>query len=109
VPFATPDLPATALPAGTYANTLQLVTLAPGGRTPAHEYGGLEVVFVLKGAIGIHAAGAEPATIGAGQGIHHLPNTVIQEFNAGDEESRYLTWLLTADDQPFQTNVRQSP
>jgi quercetin dioxygenase-like cupin family protein len=109
VPFATPDLPATALPPGAYASTLRLVTLAPGGRTPAHEYGGLEVLFVLEGAVSIHAAGAAPATLSAGQGIHHLPHTVAQEFNARDEASRYLEWLLTADGQPFQTNVQHSP
>lgn len=109
VPFATPDLPATALPTDAYANTLQLVTLGPGGRTAAHRFGGLGILFMLDGAIVVHAAGVEPTTLSAGQGIQHLPNTVIQEFNPGGEESRYLRWLLTAEDQPFETNVRQAP
>jgi hypothetical protein len=41
--------------------------------------------------------------------MHHLPKTVVQEINDSDTEARYLIYLLTAEDQPFQTNVKQLP
>jgi quercetin dioxygenase-like cupin family protein len=109
VAFATPDLPEGALPSGSYVSTLQLVQVKPGGRTVAHSHGGVEVLFVLEGSISVQSANDKPTTLGPGQGIHHLPNTVLQEVNLGDVEARYLAFLLTADDQPFQTNVRRSP
>jgi len=109
VAFATPDLPEGALPPGSYLSTLQLVQIEPGGRTAARSYGGVEILFVLNGSIGERSTDVEPTTLGPGQGIHHLPNTVMQEINDGDVEARFLIFLLTAEDQPFQTNVKQSP
>jgi quercetin dioxygenase-like cupin family protein len=109
VAFATPDLPAADLPPGVYVATLQLVTLGAGGRSAAHRHGGVEILFVLEGTISARSAGARSVTLRPGEGIHHLPNTVVQEFNPGDEGARYLAFLLTAEDRPLQTNVKQSP
>ena len=109
VAFATPDLPEAVLPPSSYVSTLQLVVVEPGGRTSAHSYGGVELIFVLDGSITVRSSGAQPTALGPGQGIHHLPNTVVQEINDAETEARYLVFLITAEDQPFQTNVKQSP
>jgi len=109
VAFATPDLPADALPQGSYVQTLRLVELEPGGRSAAHRYGGVEAQFVLEGSISVHAAGQQPVTLAAGEGAYHLTGTELQEHNAGTGRARFLELLTTKEGLPFQTSVDHAP
>ena len=109
VVFETPDLPADALPPGSYVQTLKLVELEPGGRSAAHRYGGVEAQFVLEGSISVHAAGQQPVELAAGEGAYHLAGTELQEHNPGAGRARFLELLTTEEGLPFQTSVDHAP
>ena len=105
--YGTPALPA--FGPGTYAETLRLTTIAPGGRTQAHLHGGVEVITVLTGAARIRMAGATPVSLKTGQGTRILPGTPLQVFNDGNQDAVLLVFLITLDGLPFQTNLNTSP
>jgi quercetin dioxygenase-like cupin family protein len=105
--YGTPGLPA--FGPGTYAETLRLTTIGPGGRTQAHLHGGVEVISVLKGAARVRIAGVAPANLKTGQGIRVLPGTPLQVFNDGSQDAVLLVFLITLDGVPFQTNLNTSP
>lgn len=105
--FATPDLPSSA--PGAYFEVLRVATVQQGGRSPAHQHSGLEVVLVLGGTFTLHSLGHSPQTLTVGQGAYILPNTPLQLLNTGKGVGHYLAFLAWPVDQPFQTNVTQAP
>lgn len=109
VAFETPDLPADALPQGSYVQTLRLVDLEPGGRSAAHRYGGVAAQFVLEGSISVHVAGQRPGRLGAGEGTHHLAGAELQEHNAGAGRAPFLELLTIGEGRPFQISVDRAP
>ena len=109
VKFTTPDLPASALPQGSYDITLQMVTLPPHGRTDAHAYGGVSVVFVLSGSVSAHIAGQSAATIGPESAAWALPDTGLQVFDDGDQPASFLAFVIAQVGRPFETALTQSP
>jgi quercetin dioxygenase-like cupin family protein len=95
------DIPSTTLVPGTYVETLRRVTLQAGGRSPAHRFGGLEVIFVLDGTLTVDAGGqAQQLSTGAGTSV--APNTPSQEV-AGSGKVDYLAFFVTEDGRPFET------
>src|SRR5205807_526051 len=96
IAYETPDLPAQALPPTAYTQVVRSVTLEPGGRTHAHTFGGLAVLYVLEGEVSEHAGGANQ-TLAAGHGTYVTPGSPIQEFNRGKSPVRLLELLTTAE------------
>ena len=97
------------LGAGTYQELLNLVTLQPGGRTVSHKHGGVEWVIVVEGTIEVRTAGGTKATLTVGQTGKVAPNTAVQAVNTGTGVAKFLAFFVTADGQPFQTNLDTVP
>ncbi len=109
IAYQTRDFDSATLPQGKYLQTLRLVTLAPGGRTAAHEFGGVRVLLVLEGSITVRTSGAAPATLAAGQGSDYMPNVGTQEVNSTVARAVFLELLTTASGRPFETNLSEPP
>jgi quercetin dioxygenase-like cupin family protein len=107
VVFETEDIPSSTLRPGSYIETVRRVTLQPGGRSPAHRFGGLEVVFVLDGNLTVHVAGHGSTRLSAGQGTYVDPDTVTQEL-AGSS-TVYLAYFVTPQGHAFETDVTSAP
>jgi uncharacterized RmlC-like cupin family protein len=105
--YATPDLPP--LPAGTYGESLRLVTLQPVGRSSAHMHSGIEGVLVLEGKVLVRSGGNAPAYLAAGQGFYILPKIPVQLINVGDTVARTLVYSISPDGQPFSTELDRAP
>jgi hypothetical protein len=103
------DIPSSTLPSEPYTETLRQVTLAAGGRSAAHRFGGVEVLYVLTGALTVDVAGQAPAQLIAGQGTSLIPNTATQEIASGGAGAEYLAFFLTPQGSPFETAVSSVP
>ena len=103
VAFSTPDLPASALPAGAYSISLQMTSLTPHGRTQARSFGGVSVLFVLTGSISAHTAGGTAVTLGPGGGAWSPGGTGLQEFEDTGQPATFVTFVVAAVGQPFET------
>ena len=90
------------MPPGPRIETLRLVTLQPNGRSAAHRFSGLELLFVLEGTIRLDAAGQPPTILSAGQGQYLPPGTDEQELNAGAGVASYLAFIVTPVQAPFE-------
>ncbi len=97
------------LGAGSYVELLNLVTLQPGGRTVSHKHGGVEWVIVVEGTIEVRTPGGTKATLAAGQTGKVPANTAVQAVNTGTGVAKFLAFFVTADGQPFQTNLDTVP
>ena len=107
--FKTEDLPPTAMPPGTYTETLRSVSLQPGGRSPAHVFGGLEVVFVLDGTLNVDVAGQAPVQLPAGQATYVPAHTLTQELAVGGAKVDYLAYFITEHGTAFETDSSSAP
>ena len=107
--YETPDLPATAFPAGKYVEQLNVVTLEKGGRTASHKHGGVEVLIILDGTVSLRVAGQQPQTLTKGKGAFVAPNTILQATNSGEGQAKFLAYFVTLDSAPFSTNVDTQP
>jgi len=94
---------------GTYAEQLNLVTLQPGGRTVAHKHGGVEWVYVIEGSIEVRMGNGTRATLTTGQNAKVPAGTPVQAVNTGAAVAKFLAFFVTADGQPFQTNLETAP
>jgi quercetin dioxygenase-like cupin family protein len=103
--YESPDLDPSAMPPGPRIETLRLVTLQPNGRSAAHRFSGLELLFVLAGTIRLDVAGQPPTTLSAGQGQYLPPGTDEQEHNAGAGVASYLAFIVTPVQAPFEMAV----
>jgi quercetin dioxygenase-like cupin family protein len=107
--FDSQDIPSSTLSPGTYIETLRKVTLQPGGRSPAHRFGGLEVVFVLDGALTVKVAGQASVELTAGSGTYVAPGSATQEVAAGTSTVEYLAFFVTEQGKPFETALTSVP
>ena len=103
--FESADLDPSTMPPGPRVETLRLVTLQPDGRSAAHRFSGLELLFMLDGTIRLDAAGQPPTTLSAGQAQYLPPGTAEQEFSAGAGVARYLAFIVTPVQAPFEIAV----
>jgi len=103
--YESPDLDPSTMPPGPRIETLRLVTLQPNGRSSAHYFSGLELLFVLEGTIRLDAAGQPPTILSAGQGQYLPPGTDEQELNAGAGVASYLAFIVTPVQAPFEIAV----
>ena len=104
--YESPDLDASTMPPGPRIETLRLVTLQPNGRGAAHRFSGLELLFMLEGTIRIDVAGQQPTKLSAGQGQYLPPGTNEQEFTASAGVARYLAFIVTPAQAPFEIQLR---
>jgi quercetin dioxygenase-like cupin family protein len=109
IAFETTDIPSSTLPSGSYTETLRRVTLQAGGRSAAHRFGGLEVVFVLDGTLTVTVAGHSPVQLNAGEGTSVAPATATQELAGASTKVVYLAFFVTPDGVPFESNVTSAP
>lgn len=107
--FDSQDIPSTTLSPGTYVETLRKVTLQPGGRSPAHRFGGLEVVFVLDGTLTVKVAGQASLELTAGSGTYVAPGSATQEVSSGSSKVDYLAFFVTEQGKPFETALTSVP
>jgi quercetin dioxygenase-like cupin family protein len=103
--YASPDLDPATMPPGPRIETLRLVTLQPNGRSAAHRFSGLELLFILDGAIRLDVAGQTATQLSAGQAQYLPPGTDEQEFAAGAGVTRYLAFIVTPVQAPFEIAV----
>lgn len=109
VEFATPDMGPATLPQGAYVQLLEQITLSPGGRTAAHRFGGLSVLFVLQGALTVRATGTPAATVAAGHGASYPPGVGLQEMNESGAPAIFIELVTTLDGKEFVTLLPKSP
>jgi len=107
--YETPDLPATAFPAGKYVEQLNATTLEKGGRTASHKHGGVEIFVILDGTVTLRVVGQQAQTLTKGKGAFVPPNTTLQVTNTGDGQAKWLAYFVTLDSAPFSTNVDTLP
>jgi quercetin dioxygenase-like cupin family protein len=103
--YESPDLDPSTMPPGPRIETLRLVTLQPDGRSSAHYFSGLELLFVLDGTIRLEVAGQPPTRLSAGRGQYLPPGTDEQELNAGAGVASYLAFIVTPVQAPFEIAV----
>lgn len=97
------------LAAGNYTETMNMVTLQPGGRTVSHKHGGLEIVLVTEGSIEVNMGTAGRVTLKAGETAKIPANTSVQAANPGAAAAKFLAFFMTPEGQPFQTNLETVP
>ena len=107
--FESADIDRAALPQVVYSVALRQVVLAGGGTSGAHRFGGLATFYVLSGSITIKAAHHPPMGLTAGQGAAFLPDTDIQESNAGSVAADYLEFVVTPAGKSFEVPLQQPP
>ena len=106
--YASPDL--TAPPAGkNLVHQLAMITMEPGGRTSAHSHGGTEAFYVMQGTVQLAVNNGTRTTVAAGQGASIRPGLVMQLRVVGDEPVQILTYFVTPEGEPWQTNVQTVP
>src|SRR6516164_10539276 len=104
--YESPDLDPSTMPPGPRIETLRLVTLQPNGRSAAHRFSGLELLFMLEGTIRLDVAGQPPTELSAGQAQYLPPGAAEQELNASAGVAGYLTFIVTPVQAPFEIPVR---
>ena|SRR5438445_178575 len=106
--FSSLDLPQA--PAGKQlVHQLGLITMDAGGRTSAHSHGGSEVLYVIKGTVELALNNGTRTNVSAGQGASIRPGLIMQLHVVGSEAVRILTYFVTPEGEPWQTNVQTIP
>ena len=106
--YESPDFSPAQLPQGVYSQVLRQISLAPGGRSEAHRFGGVTLFFVLKGSL---ALGTDNGVIqvGAHHGLALLPGMALQERNEATGPCVYLEMLTTLSGQEFEIPLLNPP
>ena len=107
--FESVDFDRAALPQVAYSEVLRQVSLARGGTSGAHRFGGIAAFYVLSGSISIKSAHRSSLVLGAGQGFALVPGTDLQETNAGTNPAIYLEYLVTPSGADFELPLSQPP
>jgi len=107
--FESNDFDRASLPQVAYSEALREVSLAGGGTSGAHRFGGLAAFFVLSGSISIKSTHRPAVLLGVGQGAAFLPGTDLQETNAGSNQAAYLEYIVTPVGVEFEVPLSQPP
>jgi len=106
--FESEEIDRPALPQVAYSEALRQVSLARGGTSGAHRFGGLSAFYVLTGSVSIKSAHRGAVSLGVGQGAAFLPETDLQETNTGSDQAAYLELLVTPVGSEFEIPLQQS-
>lgn len=101
VVFESEDIAPSTLQAGAYAETLQVVTIQPGGHTNVRKRSGLQVLFVLDGSLRARTDNAT-TVLGSNSGTYLAPNSRYQEIAADQKPVKLLDFIVTPVGQPFE-------
>lgn len=107
--FESDDIAIESSPQVAYSQVLRQVTLATLGTAGAHRFGGLAALYVLTGSLTIKRAHQPPVTLGVGQGVAVLPDTPLQETNAGPGQAVFLEFITTAAGKDFEVPLQRPP
>ena len=107
--FESEDVDRQVLPQVAYFVVLRQVTLASRGTSGAHRFGGLAAFYVLSGSISIRSAHRAPLTLSVGQGAAFLPDTDLEETEAGSVQASYLEFLVTPVGKDFEVPLQRAP
>ena len=106
--YQSPDLP-TPPAAKPLIHQLGLITMAAGGRTSAHSHGGSESFYVIEGTIELAVNDGTRTKIDAGHGGTVKPGRIMQMRVIGDAPVKILTYFVTPEGEPWQTNLDTVP
>ena len=90
-------------------HVLGYITMDVGGRTSAHSHGGTEAFLVLKGKVELKTNDGKKAQLGEGQGASVNPGVIMQLHVIGDQPVQILSYYVTPEGEPWQTNVQTLP
>lgn len=107
--FESEDIDRVALPLGAYSEALREVTLAHGGTSGAHRFGGLATFYVLSGSISILSAHGARQQLGPDQGATFLPDTDLQETDNGPDQASYIEFFVTPVGTDFEVPLQRAP
>ena len=107
--FESEDTDRAALPEVAYTEVLRQVTIAGGGTSGSHRFGGLVGFYVLTGSISIKSAHRNPVRLDAGQGGAFLPDTDLQETNTATDQATYLEFVVTPMGKNFEIPLERPP
>jgi quercetin dioxygenase-like cupin family protein len=88
---------------------LGLITMAPGGRTSSHSHGGTESFYVLSGTVELALNDGSKSKVSAGSGATVKPGIVMQMRVLGEASVTILTYFVTPQGEPWQTNLETLP
>jgi len=88
---------------------LGYLTMDSGGRTSSHSHGGTESFYVLKGTVELATNDGRRLNIAAGQGASVKPGVVMQLHLVGEQPVQILTFFVTPEGAPWQTNLQTLP
>lgn len=106
--FQSANISPVQLPQGTYSEVLRQVTLGGGGRSEAHQFGGLSLFFVLQGSLTIRSQRGS-SELSPHEGAAYLPDVPLQEVNRADVPVVYLEMLITATEREFEVPLLHAP
>jgi hypothetical protein len=84
-----------ALPAGPYVETLEVITVTPGGAAADVGSAGTSVLFVLDGRIEVQPAGGSATQIGARGATLVQPGASVRVAPVGDRPAHVLRFAVT--------------
>ena len=88
---------------------LALINMDVGGRTSSHSHAGSEVFYVLKGTVALATNAGQRMNITAGSGATVKPGVVMQLRVIGDEPVQIISFFITPEGVPWQTNLQTLP
>ena len=88
---------------------LGYITMDVGGRTSAHSHGVTEVFYVIKGTVVLATNDGQRVNVTAGQGASIKPGVVMQLRVVGEQPVQILSFFVTSEGAPWQTNVQTLP
>jgi len=106
--YATADLPAPPA-AKKLVHLLAYITMDVGGRTSAHSHGGTEAFYVMKGKVELATNDGKRVQVAEGQGASVKPGLVMQLRVLGDVPVQIITYFVTPEGEPWQTNLQTLP
>src|SRR5439155_27322180 len=90
-------------------HTLAYITMDVGGRTSAHSHGGTEAFYVMKGKVELATNDGKRVQVAEGQGASVKPGLVMQLRVLGDVPVQIITYFVTPEGEPWQTNLQTLP
>jgi quercetin dioxygenase-like cupin family protein len=106
--YASADLP-TPRAGKPLVHQLALITMDPGGRTSSHSHAGSETFYVLQGTVELALNNGTRTKITEGEGGFVKPGLVMQMRVIGDAPVAILTYFVTPEGEPWQTNLETLP
>ncbi len=86
-----------------------LITMDVDGRTSSHSHGGTEAFYVMKGSVELAQNDGSRIAVSSGHGAFVKPGAVMQLRVVGNDPVEILTYFVTPEGAPWQTNLQTLP